>query len=277
VLEAGATGADCVADCPQIFAQLTAFEENGPASTVVLYDDAGTPRALDLWEQAGPDRAGNANAMVPADPATGVAVVTAIAVDDADFGLRLSMEGTEGCVEPFNLENVLIGGNQTPAFALPADPTVISLHDNQDRDCVEEPVGGPFELPGEAGTRVHVLLSGTPGAIKAVVVPMTEPGGSFDTGDAGDAGNASGASDEERRELAVQLMAAETEVELGLDPDQARCAAGFIVDAIGVDVLLDGDQLVDLDSLPAEVADAAGEAVGANLEACGIDPAQLGG
>ncbi len=279
VLEAGASGADCVADCPQIIAQLTAFEENGPVSTVVLYEDDGERRALDLWEQPSPDRTGNANAMVPADPEVGIVVVTAVAVDEADFGLRMSVDGAPGCVEPFNLEGILIGGNQTPAFELMADPTTVSIHGNQDRECAEEPVGGPFELPGAPGTRVHLLLSGTPGDLDAIVLPMSESGDDGDAGDTGDSGDAGGggAAGDDRRALAVELMAAEAEVELGLDPDQAYCAAGYIVDALGADLLLDGDELVDLDSLPAETSDIAGAAVAEHLEECGIDPAQLGG
>ncbi len=46
------------------------------------------------------------------------------------------------------------------------------LHDNTDRECAEEPVGGPFSVDGGAGTRSHLILTGSPGNVGAIVVAM---------------------------------------------------------------------------------------------------------
>ena len=153
VTEAGAGDPTCVSGCDHFIAELSGLDDQGPLHTVVLYEDEfNGPSAFDLWEQPAADAEGNANAMAPADPASGVVVVTAVAVTDADFGLRLAVAGSAGCIDPFNLENVLVGGNQTPAFTYDGDSVEWVLHDNTDRECVDEPVGGPFVVDGGPGT-----------------------------------------------------------------------------------------------------------------------------
>lgn len=275
IVEAGAGDPTCVIDCDHIIATASAYPENGPVHTVVLYDDDSRgPSALDLWEQP-VDRRGNGNEMPPADPTIATAVVTAIAVTDADFGLLMSVDGTPGCVDPIDRENILIGGNQT----LPFDMTGVSsfsIHDNDDRECVE-PSHGPFAFGAAAGERVHILLHGSAaGDLDAVLLPMTgsvpAAAGDDDSGDTG-TDNATGGD----RDLAVELMSVEVSSTFGLASDDATCVAELIVDALGTDVLVENGELVELDSLGDAAADATGAALVASTESCGIDPAVFGG
>ena len=173
--EAGAGDATCVTTCDHFITNLTAsFPEQGLTYTAVLYDDPFSDRssAFDLWESPDPGQ-GSSNAMPPSDPGAALGVVTAIAVTDADFGLRLGLDGVAGCLEPVGGDNVLIGGTQTPAFALDARAS-FTLHDQPDHDCSAPPVGGPFEFAGSPGSRSHVILTGSPGALGAIVLPMID-------------------------------------------------------------------------------------------------------
>ncbi len=173
VTTAGAGDATCVAQCPHFISDETLFAEDGDAYTVILYDNAGRPFGLRLWENPPADRAEMANAMVPAEADVGIVVVTAVAVTDATFGMWLGFEGVPGCQVSTNLsEDILVGGNQTPAFAYEGDSVGLLFYDNQDRECVGEPVGGPFTVTGGPGTRTHLLLSGAPGALEAITLPM---------------------------------------------------------------------------------------------------------
>jgi hypothetical protein len=278
VTEAGAGDATCVSGCDHFIAELSAFDDEGPVHTVVIYDDGfGGASGFDLWEQPDPSST-SANAMPAADPASGVVVVTAIALTDADFGLRLAVDGTAGCIEPFNLDNVLIGGNQTPAFTYDGDTADLVLHANDDRECAAEPVGGPFTIDGGPGTRSHLVLTGSPGDIDAIVVTMVEGDGPTDSGGATDDGAGDeGAASSEDRDLAIELMTAEVAANLPLDDAQSACTAELLVDAIGVDVLLVDGELVDLDSLPSEFDAPAEQAIITAIGECDIDPALLGG
>lgn len=173
VTSAGAGDPECVASCDHVLVALTAFADNGPVHTVVLHDGYGRPEAFDLWESP-PAGQTAANAMAPADPAVGRVVVTAIDVTDADFGLRLGFAGVPGCVEPVNLQGILVGGNQTPAFDVPGGSADVSLFDNQDRECAAEPVGGPFTVDAAPGARTHLLLTGSPGTLDAIALPFVD-------------------------------------------------------------------------------------------------------
>jgi hypothetical protein len=269
VTEADAGDATCVVGCDHFIAQLNAFPDDGTVHTVLLHDADGTRSTFDLWEDVGADRSDSSNAMVPADPATGLVVVTGIALTDADFGLRLGIDGVAGCQEPTNLENVLVGGTQTPAFAYPDDSADLWLFDNQDRECTGEPVGGPFTVDGGPGTRTHLILDGSPGAMDAIVLPMVDEGA-----DRGSTESAGGSGDEQRL-LAIELMTPEVAAGLGLPDDQAACAAEFLVDAIGPDVLLYEGELVDLDTTLTDYEDVAIDALVAAVPVCGIDPSLL--
>ena len=176
VTTAGAGDATCVAQCPHFIADETLFAEDGDTYTVVLYDDAGRARGLRLWETAPADRLDMANAMVAAEAEVGTVVVAAVAVTDARFGMWLGIEGVPGCQVSTNLtDNILVGGNQTPAFTYEGDSVGILFYDNQDRECAGDPVGGPFTITGGPGTRTHLLLYGAPGALEAITLPMEEP------------------------------------------------------------------------------------------------------
>ena len=267
VTEAGAGDATCVIDCTHFIAELSPFESDGPVHTVLLYDAAGTPSAYDLWESPSADSLGNANARPAGDANGGVVVVTAIAVTEADFGLRLGIDGVLGCLEPTNLPGILVGGNQTPAFLYSGDSADVLLYANDDRDCALEPVGGPFTVSGGAGSRSHLFLSGSPGAMDGLVLAMegsaavepTEP------------------ADGALREEAIALFADGLVDEIGLTQEQADCVGVAVVDAIGMDTLAPGGELVDIDLLGQAEQDIAIEALLANLEACNIDPSVLNG
>lgn len=272
VTTAGAGDPTCVTGCDHFVAELSAFEATGPVHTALLYtDDRGEAAAFDLWEQPEPGSSDSANSMPPADPRGGVAVVTAIAVPDNDFGLRLAVDGTPGCLEPFNLENVLIGGNQTPAFVHDGNSVDYVVHDNADRECIEEPVGGPFTIDAGPGERSHLFLTGEVGDLDAIVVPMvgTE---NQDTADGGDT-----ASADPNRDFAIEQMTIAVSSNLPLDDAQAACTAVLLVDAIGTDVLVVDGEFVDLDSLPTEFDPAAEQAIFQAITDCDIDPSLLGG
>jgi hypothetical protein len=276
VTEAGAGDATCVSGCDHFIAELSVVDDAGPWHTLVLYDDEfNGASAFDLWEQPEPTSEGNANAMPPVDPARGVVVVTAIALTDADFGLRPAIVGTSGCLEPFNLDNVLVGGNQTPAFTYDGSSVEFVLHSNDDRECIEEPVGGPFTIDGGAGTRRHLILTGSPNDMEAIVVPMVDGDGPAGS-DAAGTDDGEQATSSEDRDLAIELMTAEVAANLPLDDAQAACTAELLVDALGVDVVLVDGALVDLDSLPTEFDGPAERAVLAAISDCDIDPALLG-
>lgn len=175
VTEAGAGDASCVTQCDHFITELNTFPDEGPIRTVILYDDEyDGPRAFDLWEHPEPGKQGHANAMVPADSDAGAVVVTGIALTDADFGLRLGFAGPSGCAVASNAENVLVGGNQTPAYLYDGESTDVLMFDQPDKECAETPVGGPFTIEGGAGTRTHLILSGSPGDLDAAIVPMVD-------------------------------------------------------------------------------------------------------
>ncbi|MGB0113019.1 MAG: hypothetical protein WBP59_07340, partial [Ilumatobacteraceae bacterium] len=203
ITDEGADDITCVSTCDHFIAELSTYPEEGPVRTVVLYnDETGEPSAFDMWESPGPDRQENSNSMPAADPATGFVVVTAVPVIDTDFGLRIAEAGVAGCIDPMDGANVLIGGNQTPAFAYDGDSVDFVIHGNEDRECAEAPIGGPFTIDGGPGTRTHLILTGTIDDLDAVVLTMIEPGGTSggsveSTADAGD------------RSLAIELLADE--------------------------------------------------------------------
>jgi hypothetical protein len=271
ITTAGSGDPTCVVDCDHLIATLTGYPEDGPVHTVVLYDDEiSGPSAMDLWE-APTQRRGNGNEMPEADADVAIAVVTAIAVENTDFGLRMSLDGIPGCIDPIDRENILIGGNQTIPFDLTGTST-FSIHDNADRECTE-PTDGPFEFDGATGERWHVLLNGTgAGDLDVILLPMAGDAPTDDDSD--DAGD--GSADAGDRDLAVALMTDEVVTTFALDPEPAACVAELIVDAIGADVLVVDGALVDLDSLGEAGADAAGAALLASTDECGVDPSVFG-
>ncbi len=280
---AGSGDPECVATCPHILAQITASEPEGPVRTVIMHEYDGVPSTFDLWESPTAERLGNSNSMPDADPAQGLVIVSAVDLVGADFGLRLGFADATGCVEPVNLSNVLVGGNQTPAFGYTALTADVSLYDNNDRECAGPVVGGPFTVAGGPGTRTHLILTGEPNAMEAIVLPMVgdeeaaaaaiDAAASGDTGDTGETGDTASSPD---RDLAIELMAVQVQEGLGIPADQSACVAALLVDAIGVDVLLVDGALIELDTLPTTYDDAATDALIASVDACGVDPALFG-
>jgi len=264
VTDAGAGDPTCVSGCDHFIVELSGTADGGPVQTVILYEDEFSgPRGFDLWEQPIGDQTGTSNAMVQAQTLSALAVVTAVAVTDADFGLRIRTNLTDGCLDPVNVENILIGGNQTPAFALDS-ATSFTLHDNQDRECAE-PGDGPFAFSAGPGSRTHILLTGSPGSLDAIQVPMT-------VGEIADV-----ATNADDRSAVIALMVDELVGDFGLPGDQAACVSELIVDAVGTQVLYDGAGLIDLDALPSEMSDLATAALINSVEICGLDPSVLGG
>ncbi len=273
VTEAGASDPTCVGSCEQFIAELSGFPDEGPTRTVVLYgDDFDPTQAFELWEEPTATAPASANRMPDADPAAALAVITAAAVTNNDFGLRVGTPDSDVCLSTIDDANVLVGGTQTPAYAFGEAGATFTLHDNTDQDCSADPVGGPVEITGGPGSRTHVVLSGEPGALEVIVLAME---GSVDPAPAGDGGASAGGPDDATA-LATELMTDEVVNEFGLDDASAACVAELIVAAIGPDTLLDGDRLVDLDSLPDETNQLAGEALFESVDACGIDPAVFG-
>lgn len=281
VTVAGAGDPECVGSCPHFLAEISATLPEGPVRTVVLHDLDGTPAAFDIWESPTAERLGNSNSMPPADPTAGLVVVTAVALTGADFGLRLGFADSTGCVEPTNLSNVLVGGNQTPAFAYTALTADVSLFDTNDRECAGPVVGGPFTVAGGPGTRTHLLLTGEPGAMGGIVLPMVgdeaAAQAAIDAAATGESSTGDPSESSGDRDLAVELMAIEVQDGLGIPADQSECVAGLLVDAIGVDVVLVDGALIDLDTLPVEYEQPAIDAVVASVDECGVDPGLVGG
>ena len=302
VTTAGAGDATCVSGCDHILSNVSAFDGTGDVHTLLLHDASGPVETFDLYEEAGDDQS-SANALVAPDLSTALLVAIAIDLTDADFGLNLGYEGVGGCIEPVNLgPNILVGGNQTPAFAYDGDRADVVLFANDDRECTEQPVGGPFTIEGGPGSRTMLILTGSPGDMDALVVPFKtqlmggaadadtgevddtgevgnagETGDAGDAGDAGDTGDPGGSGDSGEAEAAYAVMAEELTRQIGIDPADAACLAPYVVEAIGVDVVLVGGELVDLDAVDQTTMDLAFEGLIEGIQGCGIDPAILGG
>ena len=269
VLEAGATDPECVATCPHIIATLSASADYGPTHTVLLQQADGQRSAADLWEDPTSLGQGNSNAMPAADPSTALVVVSAGAVVNADFGMRVAYDGVAGCQDS-NLPGILVGGTSTPAYAVGTD-TEIVFHENLDQDCTDGPIGGPFDVGGEPGSRSHLILWGEPGALEGLVLPFLGSDGSSD-GSATDEPPMGPAT----RDDVLAYITSELVTELGFTEEQASCTAEYFVDAVGIDTLVVDGEIVDLDSLSDDVVTVATDAMIAAVEPCGLDPSLFG-
>lgn len=272
VTTAGAGDATCVASCDHILANVSAFDGTGDVFTLVMHDASGRVETLELYEEA-PDDVTAGNALVSADPTTGQLVAIAVDLTDADFGLNIGYGGVAGCLTSVNLgENILVGGNQTPAYAYDGDSVDVLFYANDDRECADDPVGGPFTVEGGPGTRTMLVLTGSPGDMDAIVVPFLN---SFegDVSAADDSGDSAATGD---AATAYALMAEELSFQIGLPDADAECLAPYVVDAIGLDVALVGGVLIDLDTADTATQDLAFSGIVEGVEACGIDPAILG-
>ncbi|MFK7919251.1 MAG: hypothetical protein AB8G14_14340 [Ilumatobacter sp.] len=256
----------CVIDCVGHISELFSFAEEGPSRTVLVYDDEqGNTTTFEAWELPTAERSTSSNSMPVADAGTTLVSVTAVAVADPPFGMRLAVEGTQGCLPNLTGDSRLIGGNQVLTFDI-GFTGGFTLHDFEDDECAEAAIAGPFTVDPAPGARVHALLTGNGTDVDAVLLPMVD-------------GLADGAtSSQGDRALALEQMTTEVATEFGLDETQAACAAELLVDRIGSDLLLDDTgTLVDLDSFDDAVNELAGAALFDSVDTCGIDPAVFGG
>lgn len=283
VVEAGAGDAECVSTCPHILADVRTSEDTGPVITTVVYVDdfSSDIRSFWAWENPGPGDTASANRMPEPDPSAGLIVPLGIALQDAQFGLRLAIDGIDGCQENRDQANILVGGTSTVPYVYDGMSADIVFHDNQDRECVEEPVGGPFTISGGPGTRVLLVLSGTPGDMDGIVLSLggddetpTPPADSSDTGDPSDgdpgdnaAGDGGAIADALGDFLAMQLPLSGTE---------ASCLADLIVDRVGADALTaPGGGPIDFEVVDPDLEDALVGALISGIGLCDIDPSIL--
>jgi hypothetical protein len=169
VTTAGAGDPDCVATCPHIISSSdTGFGEGNERTMIVSAD--GT---MEFWHDPNPASVGTtANALAPADPSTALVNVAGADLKNADFGLRLGYQGVAGCQVNRTSESILVGGNQVAVFGFEGGSAAVMLYDNRDTDCTGEPVGGPFAISGDTGSRTLLILHGEPGAMEALTLAI---------------------------------------------------------------------------------------------------------
>lgn len=159
-----AGGAVVVRSGPEVVATASTGFGEGDARTLIVYEDG----ALELWHDPDPASVGTTgNALAPADPSTALLYVVGVALSDADFGLRLAFDGLPGCQPNRTSESILVGGNQIAVFAF-AEVAGVQLYDPTDTECAGPPVGGPFPVSGDAGSRTLLVLYGEPTAMEAL-------------------------------------------------------------------------------------------------------------
>ena len=289
VTEEGATDPTCVVDCSDFIGEFgTAFQEdNGPTRTVVLHEVefAGESRGLELWEDPTADAPDAGNAMPAADDSGALLVTVSVAVTDNDFGMRLGYDGVSGCQDNTEMANVLIGGNQTPAFLFDSAVDVV-FYDNQDTECAEATVGGPFLVEGANGSRTLLILAGTPGDLDAIVLPFVgsdsgeATAGSGSDGDTDeDAGSDTDAGEDTGIDDLVEEVAAEMEAHLGPTGDGGHCVSEAFVGALGEDELRDPNtgSLRNLDDIPVESQRLYEEVLLESIVLCDIESSTVGG
>jgi hypothetical protein len=168
VTVAGAGDPTCVVTCPHFINESSTNFGEGDSRTIILHGDG----SLELWHNPDPASVGvTGNALAPADPSTALVYVVGVALQEADFGLRLGFDGVAGCQVNRTSEGILVGGNQIAVFAFPGDSDVL-LYDNRDSECAQDPVGGPFTVSGEPGTRSLLVLSGAPSDMDGLILDL---------------------------------------------------------------------------------------------------------
>lgn len=168
ITTAGAGDPTCVGDCPHFLASIGNTSGNSTQSTVVVHPEGVT----DYWEQPNADDVGQvANALLPPDPSTAILFAIGRAVVGADFGLRLGFVDDDGCAVDVEQSNLLVGGTTVQAFAYQGEVEV-TLHDPADTGCEQQPLGGPFTVAGDAGSRTLLLLYGSVDEMEALALPI---------------------------------------------------------------------------------------------------------
>ena len=168
VTTVGAGDPTCVISCPHFIVESSTNFGEGNARTIILYGDG----SLELWHNPEPASVGTmGNALAPSDPSAALLFVVAVAVPEADFGLHLGFDGEAGCQADRKSGGVLVGGNQISVFAFPQTADVL-LYGTGDPDCAQEPVGGPFDVSGAAGSRTLLVLGGKLGEMSGLVLDL---------------------------------------------------------------------------------------------------------
>lgn len=164
VTTAGAGDPTCVINCAHFISESSTSFGEGDTRTIILYGDGG----LELWHNPDPASVGvTGNALPPADPSTALVLVVGVALVDADFGLHLGFAGTDGCQVNRVSESIIVGGNQIAVYGFDGSADVL-LYASDDYDCTGAPVGGPFTVSGQSGTRSLLVLSGSPSDLDAL-------------------------------------------------------------------------------------------------------------
>lgn len=278
VTEAGAGDATCVSTCPHILSDVRTGDDTGPVITSIVYFDqfANDVRSLQVWETPPPGDSTLSNRMPDPDPSIGLFIPVGAPLSDADFGLRVSYAGIDGCQENRDQVNALVGGSSTLPYAYDGASVEVLLHDNTDRDCVEAPVGGPFTISGGPGTRVLLVLTGSPGDMDAVILALS--GDVEGAAPSTDGDDASGSDDDATGASAdvgavVDALDAFLGAQLPLSPTETACLAAVIVGQVGADALTDpAGGPVDFDFVSPELEDQLIDALIVGIDDCGVDP-----
>ena len=168
ITTAGSDDPTCVGSCPHFLASIGNTSGSSSQSTVVIHPEGVT----EYWEQPNPEDVGRfANALRPADPATALFFAIGQAVEGADFGLRLALADVDGCAVDVDQSNLLVGGTSVLVYAIDGEAE-LTVHDSSDRDCDQPPLGGPFTVAGEPGSRTLLLLYGSVDEMDALVLPI---------------------------------------------------------------------------------------------------------
>lgn len=255
VTEAGAGDPTCVSGCDHFVAETSSQLDDGDSHTLLLHQDGDTASAMTLWENP-TGGATSANAMPDPDPAGGLVVVTAVAVTDADFGMRLAFADASGCQTPVGNATGLVGGNQTPVYAITDATVEVVLHEQSDGTCSEQPVGGPFAVDGERRARSHLILHGSPGDLEAIVLAMP----------------AAAVPEVTDAEIATPL-AGFVQRELGVGAADAACLADAVVAEVGAGrIRAEMGDFIRFEDVEGEVADELEAALVTAFDTCGVAP-----
>ncbi|MCA9562851.1 MAG: hypothetical protein KC561_05140 [Myxococcales bacterium] len=177
-MEAGSEDTTCVSSCDHYLARVSIRPEQGNSRILIVHDSDRGPTGTELWENAPEDQRNFGNALLAPVEGQNVLITTSEALNGHRFGLRMGVEGTEGCAEPLDNPQLLIGGTSKPAFNFGAEAVQVSLYSNQDRSCSGEAVAGPIEVPAATpGSRQLMVLYGTEENVQALVLPLTDASG----------------------------------------------------------------------------------------------------
>lgn len=168
ITTAGSGDPTCVGTCDHFLASIGNRSGSSRQSTLVVHQEGVT----EYWELPNPEDVGqSANALRANEMSRPMVLLIGRALQDADFGLRVAFAGEGGCAVDEDQSNLLVGGTSVLTYTFDAAAQV-ALHDPADTGCEEEPLGGPFAIEGEPGSRQLLLLYGRVAQMEAVVLPI---------------------------------------------------------------------------------------------------------